>query len=166
VALVKKKNKVDDYFCGGALISRLYVLTASHCIERENASNIRVALGAHDSDNGPEPVAVSKFIMHPKYYRRTYLNDIALVKLQEPATLSETVRVICLPTSPVFTSPNDTAVVAGWGWNRYQQGKSYKQLQELELPILSPPTCVSKYGGVIQETNLCAGGLKDKTHAP
>ncbi|GFR09314.1 ovochymase-2 [Trichonephila clavata] len=162
VALVKKKNKVDDYFCGGALISRLYVLTASHCIERENASNIRVALGAHDSDNGPEPVAVSKFIMHPKYYRRTYLNDIALVKLQEPATLSETVRVICLPTSPVFTSPNDTAVVAGWGWNRYQQGKSYKQLQELELPILSPPTCVSKYGGVIQETNLCAGGLKDK----
>ncbi|GFS89165.1 chymotrypsin-like elastase family member 2A [Nephila pilipes] len=121
VALVKKKNNVDDYFCGGALISRLYVITASHCLERENASKIRVALGAHDSDDGPDPVAVSKIILHPKYYKRTYLNDIALVKLQEPATLSEKVRVICLPTYPAFTSPNDTAVVAGWGWNRFQQ---------------------------------------------
>ncbi|XP_055927028.1 ovochymase-1-like [Argiope bruennichi] len=162
VALVKKKKGVDDYYCGGALISPVYVLTAAHCIEKEEESGTRIALGAHDTDSSPEPVPISHFIFHPKYYNRTYLNDIALVKLLNPATLSDKVRVICLPTFPKFTSPNDLAVVAGWGWQRFQQGKNTKQLHEVEVPLVSHPTCVSKYGGVIQETNLCAGGLKGK----
>ncbi|KAG8196779.1 hypothetical protein JTE90_014511 [Oedothorax gibbosus] len=162
VALVKKTKGEDEYFCGAALISRQYVLTAAHCIQRETVSGVRVALGAHNSDASPDPVPVSEFILHPQYHNRTQTNDIALVKLEYSVNLEATVNLVCLPTTQEFSKPEDLALVAGWGWQRFHQGKYSKELQELEISIGTNAYCQSKYGGVILDTNICAGGEKGK----
>ncbi|XP_054720436.1 transmembrane protease serine 9-like [Uloborus diversus] len=162
VALVKEKNGKNDFFCGGTLINRQYILTASHCIEKEIEADVGIALGAHNSESSQDLVPVGHFVMHPDYKNRTYINDIALIKLQDPVDFTETVSPICLPAQKEFTSPKDLAVVAGWGWQRFNFGQSNTELQEVQVPIVSNPYCVSKYGGVILDTNLCAGGEEGK----
>lgn len=91
------------------------------CTSRETVSGVRAALGAHDSNSSPDPVPVSEFILHPQYHNRTQTNDIALVKLRDPVYLEARVSLVCMPTSSKFTSPEDLAVVAGWGWQRFQR---------------------------------------------
>ena len=42
-------------------------------------------------------------------------NDIALIRLKTPVTLSEYVNVICLPAENDYYPPHTNASVAGWG---------------------------------------------------
>lgn len=35
-------------------------------------------------------------------------------------------------------------------------------LQEVQVPIVSQATCVERYGGIVLDTNICAGGEQGK----
>lgn len=85
-----------EFQCGGALVSRKFIVTAGHCISRAKLRDIVVYLGELDTqDSGfvfePFPAekhtVIQKFI-HPKFrFRLTQPDrfDVAVMKLKKPA---------------------------------------------------------------------------------
>lgn len=63
-------------------------------------------------------VPVGQVILHEAYTGRR--NDIALLKLAQPAQLNDWVSPICLPESPVL---NETAKYGAAGWNQNTCGR-------------------------------------------
>ena len=57
---------------------------------------------------------VTEIIMHPAN-NYIYENDIALLRLQEDAKVSATVRPLCLGNKVKVRSPKTPCYVAGWG---------------------------------------------------
>ncbi|CAF3764259.1 unnamed protein product [Rotaria sordida] len=116
------------YFCGGSIISSSWIITAAHCIERFEASQFIIYAGSNRQWSGTQTRSVSKVIVHSNYDSSTFENDIALLKLASPLTMSDPyVSAICSPSVSQATlsagewPPVGTNVVAV-GWGRLSEG--------------------------------------------
>ena len=89
----------NTYLCGGSIISSSWVLTAAHCVNGYTASQITIFAGSTVRFSGTQRRSGSKLIVHPSYSTRTYVNDIALLQLTSPLSMSDSyVSSICLPS--------------------------------------------------------------------
>ena len=149
-----------EVFCGAALINDRYLLTASHCIYRQDPANIGVVLGAHDlNDKSNQVLQPEEFIVHEDYEKSRQLNDIGLVKLRNPVAFTSKIRPICLPSSE--NEAFDKLVVAGWG--RVREGGSLSpRPKEVVVPQLPESRCYSVFGQFMTSNNLCAGGVSQQ----
>uniref|UniRef100_A0AAR5PRL4 Peptidase S1 domain-containing protein n=1 Tax=Dendroctonus ponderosae TaxID=77166 RepID=A0AAR5PRL4_DENPD len=166
------------YTCGASLISLQHLLTVAHCVTRKkstnsiNAGNLLVYLGKFYlriwKTPGIQDKRVDSITVHPKYNPHTFGNDVAVVKLAEPAELTNYVRPICLweGNSKLDLLVDQLGTVVGWGFD--ESGKITEQLTKANMPIVSQETCIYSfpdfYSRFTSNTTFCAG-FKNGTSA-
>ena len=100
-------------------------------------------------------------VRHPDYNGWELVNDIALMRLDQPVDTS-VYSPVCLPPSASADYTGKTGWVLGWG-RTLESGPQAQVLQELELEVVDDQTCYDKMNGdTFPAQQLCAGGEAGK----
>ncbi|EDV91460.1 spaetzle-processing enzyme [Drosophila grimshawi] len=187
MVLVQYTNPRNEmgFLCGGTLINSRYVLTAGHCLKSTkldmgNWKMHRVRLGEWDTTTSPDcevltnkkrtcapmhlDIEVEDQIMHEQYVPNSIdqLNDIALLRLKETVSYTESVLPICLPVAEDVRNKNYEGFameVAGWGVT--EDGTPSSRKKKITVDVWALKECQNKYRSYqrhISGSQLCSGG--------
>ncbi|CAM4948204.1 unnamed protein product [Rotaria socialis] len=142
--------------CGGTLIDENYVLTAAHCISTKDPSLITITAGIHNRDLGDvdessrQKLQVAKIFVHPDWNADTVINDIALLRLAEPANFNEYVQPACLPGPD--PKPDSEVVLIGWGAVE-TGGGTHHVLKQTQVRVIE--NCEHFWTDINKEKQIC-----------
>jgi len=168
-------------WCGGAVYNKDWVITASHCFFNSNgdlreASDYYINAGEYDlnrKDKGEQIRTVEKFVIHPDYAPSPGLDDIALIKLNEPLEYAEGVQPLLMPPA-TETYPEGPGLISGWGYTRvrdnrggFEDGGFTSTLKSTRIHVFTKEQCQEIYKNVRSVRKhmnspsvMCAGELK------
>lgn len=150
-------------------------------------SKLGIKFGCNDvSQKNCTTVRAKVLDIHPHFNPQILVNDIAIIKLQNPVSFNSIIRPICLPTNNQNEAkPGSISTAAGWGsnvgnvawylskdpkdslYNISENRPGTTRLMQVDLPIMDTNLCNSKtyYNGRLNpEIMICAGypeGKKD-----
>ena len=161
------------HHCGAVIASPFHILTAAHCMVEYPQDFYYVRVGDNImevEDRGEQELDIIQIHFHENFNVGPYLNnDIAIIRVEGPIIMSDTVGPICLPEPSATYSTKDNITITGWGKNGYnnQQGRnganSVSRLNEASIPIIDREVCrnQSVYGpDKISAGMFCAGLLQ------
>ncbi|MGH6789533.1 MAG: serine protease [Pseudolabrys sp.] len=152
-------NNANAQFCGGALIDKLFVVTAAHCVFGSRAAEIDVLTGTQSLAIGGARRHVAAITIHPGYNDNTLDFDIAVIKLKTAATGIAVSRLVSNVQEKPLASAGTKTWVTGWGSTKASGGGYPKDLYQVGVPIVSTAVCNGKnsYDGEITARMICAG---------
>lgn len=150
VSQLRARNSMGSYSsCGGALISNQHVVTAAHCVIKNNtprkAEDVTAYLGAHSlSQKSSQTVAkVQSFQYYNDYMDDNRGRDIALITLTKPVKFTQTIQPICILRKPI-TSDVKLKVV-GWGVREPGSSRISNTPFEAEIDFIPSKLIVNQY---------------------
>jgi trypsin len=156
-----------DYICGASLVAPDKILTAAHCVEGSQASQLSFVLGRptrSDTSSGEE-IPASSLRIHPQYDSSTQAFDVAVITLQRASTAGTPLALADPVADRGLWEAGDDVRVIGWGTRAGFDVLGLTitdDLQEVDVPIVADADCNRNYtlmGGIDPATMVCAGNL-------
>lgn len=118
VSLVISKWNSDLHYCGGVIIREHVVLTAGHCISKNNRLYLyRIFAGSLKRQYKGKvsfKTRVARILVHSGYDEDTFHNDIALLFVKKPFPFHKpNIQPLSLATD--VPKPGTACQVSGWG---------------------------------------------------
>lgn len=153
--------------CGGSLLTSRSVLTAAHC--PENTQSTDVILGAHVlTANEPtqqrQNVPSSAYRLHPQYNTQTLENDVAILILPSTVTLNAFIQPTRLPSGAELSNlfVGELGTVTGWGVISDSSGATSTHLRSAQNNVVTNALCAVTFGQFVFPSTIClsaSGGV-------
>lgn len=118
----------DKHFCGGAILTDSWILTAAQCTQGSKSSidNVYIVAGATNLTSGGLRVQLGAIVPHPLFKWAKRENDIAMLRTKEPMALRDNaIFPIALPsysTDYRIESGIGLTYVTLTGWGAFEVG--------------------------------------------
>uniref|UniRef100_A0A8C6RY56 Serine protease 52 n=1 Tax=Nannospalax galili TaxID=1026970 RepID=A0A8C6RY56_NANGA len=131
-----------SYICGGTILSKWWVLTASHCVDKTSNSYLEIVYGEDDlNTKNLKYVKVETLITHPFFDGWLVDNDIALLLLEFPLNLDINSVPVCL-SEVLDIKAWSNCWVTGWGITKANLPETLsKKLQKVNLELINWDWC-------------------------
>lgn len=151
---------VSTGYCGGSVIDNQHILTAAHCL-KENPKKVTVTLGIYDvaDKKSQQKHSIKSFETHGDFNATTLDNDIAIITLADPITLTPDIQPIKLGCN--YTQPDRRVKVAGRGITSDDAEGIPPQLEYANMTTISNEECDRHYVDIIP-SKICASDEKTK----
>ena len=117
VSIHKNTSYGVYHICAASVYDQFHVITAAHCVDNTTADELLLIFGEFhfQTDEGDEEFRnVTSILMHAEYNPYAFwVNDIAILTLEEPLNFTKSIQPICL-TQQLAVHGEQTYVM-GWG---------------------------------------------------
>lgn len=141
---------LEQHICNGVLVTPTHILTAAGCVANLLQDNLSIRVGSSTQNDGGDLIPISNIMVHPNYSRPIRNdNDVAVLRLGQTITVSETVRPIAVAAPTNQLNANSSVLLAGWQLNvadNDDESVPSEELQLANLVTLSREECTTAHG--------------------
>ncbi|XP_014363140.2 trypsin CFT-1-like [Papilio machaon] len=156
--------------CAGVILTSRHIISTAHCFQyNENTGrnytkpyHWKVRVGSSYRTRGGILHRVKNIIPHPSFDKYYYNNDVAVLVVATPITMTKFARQGTITKPGTDVAANSLCTLAGWGATQ-RGGPQPDQLQYTVMVIIDQRECIMRYntiGAVIADSMFCAGNLE------